>query len=222
MFYAGRDPERGKPFADASNMVSQLISLLSKRLSRRSDASGSAADFARNSLRELIPLLFRCYSAVSSAVIPLLIPLLFALSFRRQRRNSSRKYLNQRMFSRRDFLEKRLGRIFFPSTAESGLPADPESVRAKPPRTRPSGPQHAQKHACAAGRHVAADLIQLYSGVALLPALRPGGEPHRLLRRPEQRLRLVDAFAVLVGRVGIVDDAGAGLDMHEAVPDHRR
>src|SRR5271156_4735303 len=104
MFYAGRDPERGKPFADTSNMVRQLISLLSKRLSRPSDASGSAADFARNSLRELIPLLFRCYSAVSSAVIPLL----FALSFRRQRRNSSRKYLNQRMFSRRDFLEKRL------------------------------------------------------------------------------------------------------------------
>jgi hypothetical protein len=166
-------------------MVSQLISLLSKRLSRLRMRPVSGWDFARNSLRELIPLLFRCYSAVSSAVIPLLIPLLFALSFRRQRGNSSRKYLNQLMFSRRDFLEKRPERIFYPSTGEFGLPADPESVRAKPPRGWPSGPRHAQKHACAAGRHVAADLIQLYSGVALLPALRPGGEPHRFLRRPE-------------------------------------
>jgi hypothetical protein len=114
MFYVGRDPERGKPFAGASNMVSQLISLLSKRLSRLRMRPVSGWDFARNSLRELIPLLFRCYSAVSSAVIPLLIPLLFALSFRRQRGNSSRKYLNQHMFSRRDFLEKRPERIFLP------------------------------------------------------------------------------------------------------------
>src|SRR5271169_2957599 len=57
--------------------------------------------------------------------------------------------------------------------------------------------------------------------VSLLPALRACSEPHRFLRRAEQRLRLVDAFAVLVGRIGIVDDSGAGLDMHEAVFHHR-
>jgi hypothetical protein len=72
-----------------------------------SDASGRAhRHFARNSpvpglplLRDLIPLLFRCYSAVISPVVPLLIPLLF----RRQHSESSRKYLNHRMFSRRTF-----------------------------------------------------------------------------------------------------------------------
>jgi hypothetical protein len=91
--------------------ITQVLIILLSSAMKPLDASGRAD----RTLRQIrLPNQFRCYSAVSSAVIPLLIPLLFALSFRRQRGNSSRKYLNQHMFSRRDFLEKRPERIFLP------------------------------------------------------------------------------------------------------------
>ena len=87
-----------------------------------SDASERGnRDFARNSpipgvplLRDLIPLLFRCYSAVNSAVIPLLIPLLFPLHSAVSVANSTRKYLNQCMFSRRDSRKRTAESDFFP------------------------------------------------------------------------------------------------------------
>src|SRR5271165_482057 len=50
---------------------------------------------------------------------------------------------------------------------------------------------------------------------ALLPPLAPRGEAHRLFRGAEQRARLVDAFGLLGGGGGIIDDAGAGLHVHE-------
>src|SRR5712691_11491854 len=55
-----------------------------------------------------------------------------------------------------------------------------------------------------------------------LPAARGAGEPLRLLGGAEQRLGLVDAFLLLGFRIGIGDDAGAGLDVHGAVLDQRR
>ena len=55
----------------------------------------------------------------------------------------------------------------------------------------------------------------------LLPAPRARCEAHGLLRCAKQRGRFVHAFAVLVGGIGIVDDAGAGLRMHLAVLDDR-
>ena len=55
----------------------------------------------------------------------------------------------------------------------------------------------------------------------LLPPSRAGREAHRLLGGAEQRLRLVDAFALLVGGIAVVDDAGARLHMHQPVLDDR-
>src|SRR3981189_2281942 len=54
-----------------------------------------------------------------------------------------------------------------------------------------------------------------------LPALAGAGEAPRLLGGAKQRFRLVDAFLLLGGRVGIGDDAGAGLNIHVAVLDQR-
>src|SRR5579872_3577827 len=62
---------------------------------------------------------------------------------------------------------------------------------------------------------------ELHVDGALLPALGAGREAHGLLRRAEQRPRLVGAFAVFVVGRRIVDDSGAGLHMHLAVLDHR-
>src|SRR5271170_2265923 len=55
----------------------------------------------------------------------------------------------------------------------------------------------------------------------LLAALPPRCEADRFFRRAEQCARLVDAFLLLGGRGGIVDDAGARLDMHPPVFDDR-
>src|SRR5215212_6010278 len=55
-----------------------------------------------------------------------------------------------------------------------------------------------------------------------LSEARTAGEPHGIFSRPKQRFGLVDAFLLLGGRIGIVDDAGARLDRHAAVLHHRR
>src|SRR5215470_7675900 len=55
----------------------------------------------------------------------------------------------------------------------------------------------------------------------LLPPLSRAGEAARLLGGAEQRLRLVDAFLLLVLRIGVGDHAGAGLHVHAAVLDER-
>src|SRR5687768_11702430 len=47
-------------------------------------------------------------------------------------------------------------------------------------------------------------------------------EAHGFFRRPEERFRLADAFLLLGGRIGIIHDAGAGLDRHAAVLHHGR
>src|SRR5216684_2199657 len=59
------------------------------------------------------------------------------------------------------------------------------------------------------------------TGILSLPAPRRAGEPLRLLGRAEQRLGLVDAFLLLGLRIGVGDDAGAGLHVHYAVLDQR-
>src|SRR3954467_15622674 len=46
---------------------------------------------------------------------------------------------------------------------------------------------------------------------------RLAGKTHCLFRGPEEGLGFVDAFLLLGGRVGIVDDARAGLDRHTPV-----
>jgi AMP-binding enzyme/AMP-binding enzyme C-terminal domain len=51
-------------------------------------------------------------------------------------------------------------------------------------------------------------------GRPLLPALAPHCEPDRFLRGAEQRARLVGAFLLLGGGGGIIDNAGARLDVH--------
>src|SRR4051812_23699526 len=58
----------------------------------------------------------------------------------------------------------------------------------------------------------------------LLRSLSPSGrarEAARLFGGAEQSLGLVDAFLLLGFRIGIRDDAGAGLDVHRAVLDQR-
>src|SRR5215468_6333035 len=55
----------------------------------------------------------------------------------------------------------------------------------------------------------------------LLSAAGGAGEALRLLGGAEQRLGLVDAFLLLGLRIGIGDDAGAGLHVHRAVLDQR-
>src|SRR3984893_2495139 len=54
----------------------------------------------------------------------------------------------------------------------------------------------------------------------LLPALRSGREAERFLGGAEQGLRLVDAFALFGGRIGIIDDSRAGLHMHRPILDN--
>ena len=53
----------------------------------------------------------------------------------------------------------------------------------------------------------------------LLPAPSGAGEAFGLLGDAEQRLRLLDVFLLFEGRIRIADEAGAGLDIRDAVLD---
>ena len=103
-------PEQPSGFTGCRNITLLLIILLSSAIKRRGERIGFRAKFACSGvplLCDLIPLLFRCsfrcYSAVNSAVNSTV-----------SAANSSRKYLNQRMFWSWIFAKKRLDRIFFP------------------------------------------------------------------------------------------------------------
>src|SRR5580704_182274 len=65
------------------------------------------------------------------------------------------------------------------------------------------------------------DIVPVMTAIALLPPSRRAGEALGLLGRAEQRLRLIDALLLLEFGVGIGNDAGAGLDIHDAVLDQR-
>src|ERR1700730_14119610 len=65
------------------------------------------------------------------------------------------------------------------------------------------------------------DLSFMLAPSILLPAPCRAGEALGFLGGAEQRLGLVDAFLLLGLRIGIGDDAGAGLHVHHAVLDQR-